>query len=185
MYPSAYLGAITWLNATSLRFEDWDLSIPLSTVEASLRSFYKSPKSPGLIILEHELSDQSVTAFIDTWDVMRSNKWNPITIADATNTTTDSRHAWYQNGLNDTANVVSMSFGAGASTASSTASPGTGSSSSMLGTITRPTGSGTLTTSATQSTTKTGGALLNRVPSIVSHPSVFLMGLAFLFINFA
>jgi chitin deacetylase len=34
------------------------------------------PKTPGLIILEHELSTQSVNAFIAAYPVMKANGWN-------------------------------------------------------------------------------------------------------------
>ena len=39
-------------------------------------SHFTGPKSPGLIILEHELSNQSVQAFIDAYPVMKANGWN-------------------------------------------------------------------------------------------------------------
>lgn len=38
-------------------------------------------KSPGLIILEHELSDQSVAAFINAYPQFRLNGWIPISQA--------------------------------------------------------------------------------------------------------
>jgi peptidoglycan/xylan/chitin deacetylase (PgdA/CDA1 family) len=34
------------------------------------------PKNPGLIILEHELTNQSVEAFISAYPVMKANGWN-------------------------------------------------------------------------------------------------------------
>ena len=40
------------------------------------------PKSPGLIILEHELSSQSVQAFIDAYPLMVSSGWNITSTAE-------------------------------------------------------------------------------------------------------
>jgi chitin deacetylase len=171
--------------------KDWELTygaIPLSTVEASLASFYKLSKSPGLIILEHELSDDSVTAFISSWGIMHSENWTPVSIPDAANLTTDPQYAWYQNGLNDTAAIVSMSFGTGPQgTPGGSTTTTTGSSTSSplnklgLTTTDTTTGSGTPTASATHST-KTGGAVLvPRAPGVVLHSSTLLIGVASFF----
>ena len=177
-----------------LQREDWELSnglIPLATVEANLASFYQGPKSPGLIILEHELSNGSVTAFIDTWPIMRSQNWKPISIPDAADIKTDPHHAWYQNSWNDVAPVVSMSFGkapAGWTAKTSSASSSTGSSGSTRGaTTTTATGSGSSTTSTAPSTTKAGGAVaaLRAPPGVLQYSSALLLGVAFLFTHFA
>lgn len=39
------------------------------------------PKSPGLIILEHELSNQSVAAFKAAYPVMKLNDWNLTSVS--------------------------------------------------------------------------------------------------------
>lgn len=39
------------------------------------------PKTPGLIILEHEISDQSVQAFIDGYPIAKANGWNTMSLA--------------------------------------------------------------------------------------------------------
>lgn len=41
----------------------------------------RGPKTPGLIILEHELSDESVHAFIDNYPLIGANGWNPVSVA--------------------------------------------------------------------------------------------------------
>jgi len=174
--------------------QDWELTngvIPLATVEANLASFYQGPKSPGLIILEHELSNGSVTAFIDSWPIMRSQNWKPISIPDTTDVKTDPHHAWYQNSWNNVAAVVSMSFGKpprGWVAKTSSASSSVGSSSSTRGTsTTTTTGSGSSTTSTTSSTTKAGGAVaaLHAPAGVLQCSSVLLIGVAFLFTHFA
>lgn len=39
------------------------------------------PHSPGLIILEHELSSKSVQAFIDNYPKMKANNWTVVSDA--------------------------------------------------------------------------------------------------------
>ncbi|KAF9515211.1 carbohydrate esterase family 4 protein [Hydnum rufescens UP504] len=89
---------------------DWELSgsgISLATVEASLKSWWSGPKSPGLIVLEHELSTGSVQAFIDTYPVLKANGWNIGTIPDVS---LDPSKAWYQNAFNDTSPATSQTI---------------------------------------------------------------------------
>jgi hypothetical protein len=85
------------------------------------------PKNPGLIILEHELSDQSVKAFVDAYPIMKSNGWNVMSAAQL------SGAAPYQNSLSSNATVtptngivvgdISSSSPPGSTTASSSVSP--------------------------------------------------------------
>ena len=122
---------------------DWELTygeIPLTTVEASLKSFYTGKKSPGLIILEHELSNESVEAFIYSWPIMQANGWIPVTIPDASG---DPTRAWYQNSLNDTSKVVPESI-----------LPGTNSTSTV---VEKPTSTSVQTSSTSGITQIRGG----------------------------
>jgi len=68
------LTAILWNQDTN----DWMLpgGTTLAKINASMTKWLTGPKSPGLIILEHELSNQSVQAFIDAYPVMKANGWN-------------------------------------------------------------------------------------------------------------
>ncbi|KAF8812434.1 glycoside hydrolase/deacetylase [Phlegmacium glaucopus] len=45
-------------------------------IQASLTQFLTGPKSPGLIVLEHELTDVTVGGFINSYDMINSNGWN-------------------------------------------------------------------------------------------------------------
>ena len=47
-----------------------------------LLSSILGPKSPGLIILEHELSDQSVQAFISAYPEIKANGWRTMSQAE-------------------------------------------------------------------------------------------------------
>jgi len=46
-----------------------------------MQTWLTGPKTPGLIILEHELSDESVQAFIDNYPLIGANGWNPVSVA--------------------------------------------------------------------------------------------------------
>jgi chitin deacetylase len=62
---------------------DWSLTTGATTkakVLQQLQQWINGPKSPGLIILEHELSNQSVSCFIDAYPSMGSAGWNTTSI---------------------------------------------------------------------------------------------------------
>lgn len=63
--------------------------------------FHLGPKSPGLIILEHELSDLSVQAFINAYPLIKSNNWTFASLAGLFNGG-DS----YENAHNSSSNVT-------------------------------------------------------------------------------
>ncbi|KAI0939158.1 hypothetical protein AcV5_000652 [Taiwanofungus camphoratus] len=75
------LTTIIWNHDT----EDWSLTTPggtnVSAVHASLEAWYAGPKSPGLIILEHELSNLSVQAYIDAFPLIAQNGWAVDSVA--------------------------------------------------------------------------------------------------------
>lgn len=41
----------------------------------------QGPKTPGLVILEHELSNLSVSSFMNAYPVMVSNGWKRVSLA--------------------------------------------------------------------------------------------------------
>lgn len=74
------LTTVIWNHDT----EDWTLSSNGTTpaqIHANMQTWLTGPKTPGLIILEHELSDESVRAFIDTYLLIGANGWNPVSVA--------------------------------------------------------------------------------------------------------
>lgn len=76
------LTQVDWNQDTS----DWELpsgGVTAASVEANLQTWLSGPKSPGLIILEHELYAQTVSMFIDTaYPLMVSNGWDMRSIPD-------------------------------------------------------------------------------------------------------
>ncbi|KAJ7129671.1 hypothetical protein C8R44DRAFT_777382 [Mycena epipterygia] len=74
------LTTIIWNQDT----EDWSLTSNGTTpqiINASMTEWLTGPKSPGLIILEHELSDESVASFIAAYPVMKANNWKTASVA--------------------------------------------------------------------------------------------------------
>jgi chitin deacetylase len=53
----------------------------MQTINASMTQWLSGPKSPGLIVLEHELSDESVQAFMDAYPVIKQNGWKMDSVA--------------------------------------------------------------------------------------------------------
>ncbi|KAJ6495464.1 carbohydrate esterase family 4 protein [Mycena sanguinolenta] len=70
------LTTIVWNQDT----EDWSLTdsppgTSADTIQSQMKQWLGGSKSPGLIILEHELSTQSAAAFIAAYPLMVSNGW--------------------------------------------------------------------------------------------------------------
>jgi chitin deacetylase len=79
-----------------------------SSVHNSLVEWISGPKSPGLIILEHELSNDSVQAFIDVYPLAKSSGWDTRTIPDLLG------DSWYLNAENSTTeDITSMDVAMG------------------------------------------------------------------------
>jgi chitin deacetylase len=72
---------------------------------STLTTGFSGPKTPGLIILEHEISDQMVQIFMDSLPVMQSNGWNLTSVAQLGPTGSAYRNAIGQ-GPVTAANVV-------------------------------------------------------------------------------
>jgi peptidoglycan/xylan/chitin deacetylase (PgdA/CDA1 family) len=75
------MDTILWNQDTG----DWSVGQPGGTdakaIASNLQKWITGPKSPGLIILEHELSDVAVQAFIDAYPAMKSNGWKLVSVA--------------------------------------------------------------------------------------------------------
>ncbi|KAG8906059.1 hypothetical protein FRB99_007716 [Tulasnella sp. 403] len=93
--------------------DDWELpegKVTMASIAANLSKWITGPKHPGLIILEHELLNETVQAFIDAYPLMKSNGWNTLSIPDMAQT------PYYQNAKDNTAPVVALNVAAGGAT---------------------------------------------------------------------
>ncbi len=65
--------------------EDWSIGEASGTtrpvVNQSLQKWITGPKSPGLVILEHELSNDTVGAFIQAFPLIAQNGWKFESVA--------------------------------------------------------------------------------------------------------
>ncbi|KAF7336166.1 Carbohydrate esterase family 4 protein [Mycena venus] len=91
------LTTVIWNQDTS----DWSLSdsppgTTAAKINSSMTQWLTGPKSPGLIILEHELSEQAVATFMSAYPVMQKNNWNVMSLAQLI-----GHNASYQNSDNN------------------------------------------------------------------------------------
>ncbi|EIW73508.1 hypothetical protein TREMEDRAFT_70983 [Tremella mesenterica DSM 1558] len=148
------LETVVWNQDTG----DWaignDPSYTIPSVESTMSGWLTSSnKSTGLLVLEHELNDNTVGVFMAEYPVMQQNGWKVMTVADAFGM------SWYQNSEGDTGTVISQAI-AGNSTLSITSSISTSTSSSITSTSSSSslssTGSPSLTSTSTSSISSTG-----------------------------
>ncbi|KAJ7258167.1 carbohydrate esterase family 4 protein [Mycena rebaudengoi] len=103
------LTTVIWNQDTA----DWSLTDPKGTtpaaINASMTKWLTGAKSPGLLILEHELSAPSVDSFIAAYPVMKQNKWNLVSLAQMLSGTSA-----YQNAA-DSKGAVTNSVGSSSS----------------------------------------------------------------------
>ncbi|KAI0796647.1 hypothetical protein C8Q75DRAFT_729533 [Abortiporus biennis] len=74
------LTTVVWNNDT----DDWAIVEGGQTsakVEQLMTQWLTGPKHPGLVILEHELYDQTVQAFITAFPLIKSNGWQFMSLA--------------------------------------------------------------------------------------------------------
>ncbi|KAF7433435.1 hypothetical protein PC9H_005387 [Pleurotus ostreatus] len=162
------LEVILWNQDT----EDWSLTTggtSMGAVNASMHRWLTGPKSPGLIILEHELSDQSVQAFISAYPEIKANGWRTLSQAEIPGGSV------YQNEDDDgnvTPNLVGAQVSIAPSSSSSTSSSSastTGSSGSSTTSTSGSTSASSSTTSTTATGSPTSAAANNGAPSDIVH----------------
>jgi len=69
------LTTVVWNNDS----QDWTLGTPggtsLQAIQANFQQWLSGSQNPGLIVLEHELTDQSVQAFMAAYPLMKQYNW--------------------------------------------------------------------------------------------------------------
>ena len=103
------LTSVVWNRDT----EDWSMSSNGTTLEKIQDQFTQwlaGPRSPGLIILEHEVEANDVTAFINALPLIRQHpEWTAVSVAQLFEQ--QSNGSWYLNAQNNTSPVTDMSIG--------------------------------------------------------------------------
>ena len=85
--------------------DDWNIGqgeVTLELVEANFEKALTGPKSPGLNVLEHEITDTDVTAFLYAYPLMKSYNWVVKSIPEITGAN------WYQNSKDNVSPVTPM-----------------------------------------------------------------------------
>ncbi|KAH7887739.1 carbohydrate esterase family 4 protein [Phlebopus sp. FC_14] len=100
------LTTVIWNQDT----DDWSLSEPMprttpEKIATQMQTWLTGVKSPGLVILEHELSDLSVKSFIDAYPLMVANGWTRMSLAQIEGL------GAYQNAFNSTSPVTPAQVG--------------------------------------------------------------------------
>ncbi|KAL1946775.1 hypothetical protein VTO73DRAFT_14879 [Trametes versicolor] len=175
------LTTVIWNQDT----EDWSVGSPGGAtrpeVNANLEKWITGPKSPGLVILEHELSNDTVGAFMQAFPLIQQNGWKFQSLA-----TMDGGDV-YQNSASSTEDVtpglVGIAASAPASSGSSASQTGsaTGSSASTS-TASTPAGNNSGkstngTSSASGSSTAANGQATGAAADTNSAASLFASGL--------
>ncbi|KAI0719530.1 hypothetical protein C8T65DRAFT_568947 [Cerioporus squamosus] len=128
------LTTVIWNQDT----EDWSIGsaggATRPQVDANLKTWITGPKSPGLIILEHELSNNTVDAFMQAFPLIAQNGWKFESLARL------DGGSVYQNSPDDSSDVTPQSVGVLA--AVSPSPPAGSSSAGSSSTSSKPSGTG-------------------------------------------
>lgn len=106
------LETVIWNEDT----EDWSLGAggtTLETIANQMQEWLTRPKSPGLVVLEHEDSDDALNAFVDAFPKILENGWKFESLARLF-----GQGQAYQNAMDDTSEVKPYDVMAGPSNGS-------------------------------------------------------------------
>jgi len=75
------MDTILWNQDTA----DWSVGQPggpaIDMVTRNMQQWLTGDKTPGLIILEHEITEAQIQIFINAYPLMKSNGWNLVSVA--------------------------------------------------------------------------------------------------------
>ncbi|KAI0254781.1 hypothetical protein BJV78DRAFT_1370340 [Lactifluus subvellereus] len=161
------LTTIVWNQDT----QDWTLgtngtsATTPAQIHNNMQAWLTGNYSPGLIILEHELTDQSVQAFIDNYPLIGVNNWKPVSVVEL-----DGLNAPYQNAQGTTGPVTAADILTDVNASSpplGLAGPGKAAASNSSSSTTDHS-----TSSSASSTAGANGSIKNNGASSTSTPGV-------------
>jgi chitin deacetylase len=149
---------------------DWTLGTPGGTtteaIQTNFQQWLSGPQNPGLIVLEHELTDGAVQAFQAAYPLMKQYNWT------LQSTALLAGQSAYQNAADDTSPPTPVSLTAGGNGGAGLTTSVSSSSSSTPPTPTTSSGSGSKASAAPNSNSKKSGAApglnLSPVASLLS-----------------
>ena len=105
------LTSVIWNRDTA----DWSLATNGTTLEKiqdQFKEWLAGPRSPGLIVLEHEIEAADVTVFINALPLIRQYKeWTAVSCAQLFENQPNG--SWYLNAQNNTSPVTGLNVGGG------------------------------------------------------------------------
>lgn len=136
------LTAIMWNHDT----DDYDIATGGQTmvkVNGLMSQWLSGPKSPGLLILEHELAQQTAQAFINSYPLIKQNGWNPVSAAQlsgedayqngtASDDETDGAFSVSHSTTSTSSVIPSVTGNASTTTGTATATPSSNKSNALL-----------------------------------------------------
>jgi len=160
------LTAIVWNHDSS----DWTLGSPGGTttqaIQTNFQQWLSGPQNPGLIVLEHELTDGAVQAFQAAYPLMKQYNWTLQSTALLAGVSA------YQNAADDTSQPTPVPLTAGANGGAGLTAGATPSSSSNPPPTSTSSGSSSKASTLPNSNSKKNGAApglnLSPVVSLVS-----------------
>ncbi|KAF7301704.1 Chitin deacetylase [Mycena indigotica] len=160
--------------------EDWSLTTQggttLQAVNASMTQWINGPKSPGLIILEHELSDQSVGAFMSAYPLMKQKSWKTVSVAQLFNGLTPYQNSPGSNGPVTKAGILANNAASTNNTSNSAPAP----SGSSTGSGSKPPSSSTGSTAPSRSPSPSPSPSQGPNAALTSSPMVHMTLLSIL-----
>lgn len=99
---------------------DWAIGTKdnsVDSVSGVMEGWFKGPKSPGILALEHELNNNTVDVFIREYPHAAANGWVVKSVADAFG------FRWYQNAMSNTGEVAPFAIGKDITTDLATSAP--------------------------------------------------------------
>ncbi|KAJ7063723.1 carbohydrate esterase family 4 protein [Mycena amicta] len=165
------LTTVIWNQDTN----DWSLTdTPPGTTAAQINASMTTwltakTKSPGLIILEHELSNQSVASFKSAYPIMKANNWNVVSLSQLMGN--GSAYLNAQTSGSAVTPVLDILNAKNASVPASSSSVATSASSAA------PSSTTSAVPSSSPSVKKANGALITRSPSVAASAFMCLFGL--------
>ncbi|KAJ7179167.1 carbohydrate esterase family 4 protein [Mycena filopes] len=154
--------------------EDWSLTTGGTTSQAinsSMAEWLTGPKSPGLIILEHELSNLSVASFMAAYPVMKQNSWNTGSLAQMVEGTSAYQNAPSSSGAVTPADVILAANSASPAASGSPSGSPSGSSTQRSSQTGSPSGSGSSASASPSTSAQPSSAL----PKVAATSSVVLL----------
>lgn len=170
MSMHSFFTVVLFVSNSCFSSQDWTLGTPGGTtpqaIQANFQTWLSGSQNPGLIVLEHELTDASVQAFMAAYPLMKQYNWNlkSVALLEGLNP--------YQNAADDTSQPTLVPLTAGGNGGAGLTGTATPTNSSTPSPSSTGSGSSSKASAAPDNSSKKNGAApglnLSPVMSLVS-----------------